>query len=213
MRVAILVRVSSKSERQDYTRQISDLTAVAVRNDWNIVKTITAKVSATKTRLSAREDIAELFELVEKKAVDKVLVTEITRIGRKAKEIRDVYERLTEKGIGIYIQSIGLDTGAKEPMQKAIASMMLTVMSEFAELETVQLSQRIRSGLEEAKRKGKTLGRPEGTTDNLAYKIENVPEYKTAKGKLEKGLSLRETAAVTGLAVNTVKRIKDFITI
>jgi DNA invertase Pin-like site-specific DNA recombinase len=212
MRVAILVRVSSKSDRQDYSRQISDLQAVATRNGWTVVKTVTAKVSATKTRIRSREDIAEIYELVEKKLIDKVLVTELTRIGRKAKEIREVYEYLHENGISIFVQSLGLDTGAKEPMQRAINSIILAILSEFAELETVQLSQRIKSGLDEAVKKGKQLGRPEGTTDNLAYKLETIPEYKTAKTKLEKGLSLRETAAVTGLAVNTVKRIKDFLT-
>ena len=56
MKVAILVRVSSKSERQDYERQIQDLTAIAKKNNWEVVKIVTAKVSATKTRLSARED-------------------------------------------------------------------------------------------------------------------------------------------------------------
>jgi len=42
MKVALLVRVSSDSDRQDYTRQISDLTKVAKRNNWEIVATIKA---------------------------------------------------------------------------------------------------------------------------------------------------------------------------
>lgn len=97
MNAVILVRVSSSSERQDYDRQINDLTAVANHNKWNIVKIITAKVSATKTKLSAREDITELYELVEQGTIQKVLVTELTRLGRKAKEIREVYEYLGDR--------------------------------------------------------------------------------------------------------------------
>ena len=54
MNVVILVRVSSKSERQDYERQIQDLTSIAKKNKWDVVKIVTAKVSATKTKLSAR---------------------------------------------------------------------------------------------------------------------------------------------------------------
>ena len=79
MNVAILVRVSSETDRQDYDRQISDLSAVAKKHKWTVVKTITAKISASKTKLSARDDIAELYDLVGQGSIKKVLVTELTR--------------------------------------------------------------------------------------------------------------------------------------
>ncbi len=211
MNVAILVRVSSDSDRQDYDRQINDLTLVANRNKWNIIKIITAKVSATKTKLSAREDIAELYELVEQGQVQKVLVTELTRLGRKAKEIREVYEYLGDKGISMFIQSLGLDTGAKGAFQKAINNIIITILAEIAELETVRLSHRIKSGMEEAKRKGKVIGRPEGRTDDMCEKIKSNPKYKRAAKALGEGLSLRKTAAFAGLSVNTIREIKKNI--
>lgn len=208
MRVAILVRVSSKSDRQDYDRQISDLTNIAKKNNWKIVKIVTAKVSATKTRLSARQDIAQLFELVETKAIDKVLVTELSRLGRRAREIRFVYEFLRENGIVIFIQSLGLDTGAKGAFQKAINNIIVTILAEIAELETVRLSERIRSGMKEARRKGAVIGRPKGSKADMASLIKSKPKYKTAAKALREGLSLRKTAAFAGLSVNTVRKIK-----
>lgn len=57
MNVILLVRVSSKSDRQDYDRQIADLTKIAESNNWIIFETVTAKISATKTRLNARREI------------------------------------------------------------------------------------------------------------------------------------------------------------
>lgn len=213
MKVAILVRVSSKSERQDYDRQISDLTAVARRNKWEVVKIVAAKVSATKTRLTAREDIAELFELVATKQIQKILVTELTRIGRRAKEIREVYEFLQDSNVSIFIQSLGLDTGAKGPFQKAINSIILTILSELAELETVRLSQRIKSGMAEARKKGRLPGRKKGSTDNMTKKIKSKPKYKTAAKKLKEGLSLRDAASSAGVSVNTVRKIKTTIVI
>lgn len=212
MQVALLVRVSSDSDRQDYTRQISDLTKVAERNNWEIVATIKAKVSATKTRISARQDIAELFDLVSRKQVEKVLVTEITRIGRRAKEIREIVEFLEAHNVTLYIESSGLDTGSDNPMQKAITNIFISMLSEFAELETVRLSQRIKSGMAEARKKGRLPGRRKGSTDNMAEKIKTNPKYKTAAKKLKEGLSLRDTAAAAGVSVNTVRRIKGVIT-
>jgi len=212
MKVAILVRVSSKSDRQDYDRQISDLTKVAERNGWEIVATIKAKVSATKTRISARQDIAALFELVEKNQVQKILVTEITRIGRKAKEIREIVEFLEAHNVALYIESSGLDTGSKNQFQKALTNIFISMLSEFAELETVRLSQRIKSGMKEAAKKGRKAGRKKGSTDDLAEKIKRNEKYAKAARKLKEGLSLRDVAATAGVSVNTVRKIKAAIT-
>lgn len=211
MNVAILARVSSESDRQDYDRQINDLTAIAKSKKWTVIKTITAKVSATKVRLLAREDIFELYELVEQGAVQKVLVTELTRLGRVAKEIRKVYEYLGENGISIFIQSLGLDTGAKGPFQKAINNIIVTILAEIAELETVRLSSRIKSGMQEARRKGKIIGRPKGRTLDIQKEVKTNPKYKRAAKALRDGLSLRKTAAFAGISVNTVRRIKEAV--
>ena len=209
MKVAILVRVSSKSERQDYERQIQDLTSITKKNNWEVVKIVTAKVSATKTRLSAREDIAEIYELVETKAIQKVLVTELTRLGRVAKEIREVYEFLVKNNIAIFIQSLGLDTGAKGAFQKAINNIIITILAEIAELETVRLSERIKSGMREARRKGVKVGRPKGVKADMKELIKTNAKYKSAAKALKEGLSLRKTAAFAGISINTVRKIKD----
>ncbi len=203
-----LVQISSKSNRQDYDRQISDLKAIAKKNNWTVVKIVTAKISATKIRLSARQDIAELYDLVEAKAIEKVLVTELSRLGRMAKEIREVYEFLQESGISIFIQSLGLDTGSKGAFQKSINNIIITILSEITELETVRLSERIKSGMKEARRKGIAIGRPKGSTSDMTLLIQLNPKYKTAAKALREGLSLRKTAAFAGISVNTVRKIK-----
>ena len=208
MKVAILVRVSSKSDRQDYDRQISDLKAIAKKNNWTIVKIVTAKISATKTRMSARQDIAELFELVETKSIQKVLVTELSRLGRMAREIREVYEFLQNSGIAIFIQSLGLDTGAKGAFQKSINNIIITILAEIAELETVRLSERIKSGMREARKKGTTLGRPKGSKTDMQELIKSNPKYKKAAKALKEGLRLRKTAAFAEVWSKRNKRVK-----
>ena len=93
-------------------------------------------------------------------------------------------------------------------MQKAITNIFISMLSEFAELETVRLSQRVKSGMAEAAKQGRFAGRPKGAKDNMTKKIKNNPKYKTAAKKLKEGLSLRDTAATAGVSVNTVRRIK-----
>ncbi len=84
----------------------------------------------------------------------------------------------------------------------------MTILAEIAELETVRLSTRIKSGMQEARRKGKHIGRPKGSTDDIQEKIKTDPQYKRAATALRDGLSLRKTAAFAGISVNTVRKIK-----
>ncbi len=81
-------------------------------------------------------------------------------------------------------------------------------MTEIAEQETARLSERIKSGLREAKSKGKVFGRPKGSTVDIHHTIENNAQYKSAAWLLKKDVSLRTTAALAGIAINTVRKIK-----
>ncbi len=218
MNVAILVRVSSKGDRQDTERQINDLTKIANEKKWNIVKVIKAKVSATKTRINNRKDIAEIYDLANAKKIDKVLVTEITRIGRKAKEIRDTIEDLRDKNVGVFIQTLHIDTllqddGTQSELQKKMSEMavniILTILGELAEVEALRLSNRILSGLETAKKNGVILGRPEGS------KLKNndfIKKHSKVVRKLNEGkMSIREIAKICEVSPFTVQKAKKIL--
>ena len=62
---------------------------------------------------------------------------------------------------------------------------MLKMMGVFAELERNMISQRVKSGMENAKAKGKTIGRPTTTVDDIpAIFYKHYPKYK--KGEINK---------------------------
>jgi DNA invertase Pin-like site-specific DNA recombinase len=88
--IAIFVRVSSKN--QDYERQLSDLTAYAVKHNFQIVQKIEEVVSASKTKAEHRKAIKDLLELAASGKVRKILVTEISRLGRKPIEFLKIVE-------------------------------------------------------------------------------------------------------------------------
>lgn len=56
---------------------------------------------------------------------------------------------------------------------------MLKMMGVFAELERNMISQRVKSGMENAKAKGKVIGRPVTTADDIPYIFyKHYPKYK-----------------------------------
>jgi len=205
MKAIIYVRVSTKE--QDYQRQIHDLEAVAKARGWTVVDVITEKVSGVS---KTRTGIDKLMKAVESKTVDKVLVTEISRLGRKTLEILTLVDRVHSYGVSIYIHNYGVETlqpnGKKNPM----VSMMLTILSEFATMERENTIDRIQSGLSHAKKQGVRLGRPVGTAKNTDALL---IEYKGVVKSLKKGLSVRESAKVNDVAVNTVMKVKRAIPI
>lgn len=207
MDVAIFTRIYSKSDPDDLNHQIEKLRVLAKNNEWKIVKVIEAK----KTGLPIREDIAELFDLVDNKTIQKVLVTDLPRLGRNPKEICFVYEYLENNNVSICIHSLGLDTSAIGSFQKAISNMIVTILTEIADQQKAIHSDRIKLGMEKARKNGKVIGRPKGSLMDFNQRIENDDQYKSAKWLLSRGVGVRRTAALSGIAVNTVRKIKKAI--
>ena len=78
-------------------------------------------------------------------------------------------------------------------------------MAEFARNETEQLSQRVKSGLAEARRKGKFLGRPKGWRQSEQVFLKRHEDIVRHLGK---GLSSRTIRKVIGRSPTTVQKVK-----
>jgi DNA invertase Pin-like site-specific DNA recombinase len=85
---------------------------------------------------------------------DVLTVWKLDRLGRNTRNVLEVVEGLTARGIGFRSLTEGLDTSG--PMGKA----MLTVMAAFAELERSTMLERTHAGLAAAKAQGRVGGRP-----------------------------------------------------
>ena len=86
--------------------------------------------------------------------------------------------------------------------------MILGLLADLAEMEKEQLVERINSGLDQARRKGKKLGRPEGTSKEPA---ELLKKYPGVVKDLKAGLSIRQIVATRQVADKTVQRVKKAI--
>lgn len=201
--VAILARVSS--DRQSTDRQVSDLTTYAKGQKWNLVATITAVVSGSKVRYANREDMQQVRALVESGKIQKLLVHEVSRIGRSPVETLQLVEFCHEHGVSVFDFAMKQETLTPEGRPTLQANVILPLLAGLARNENEQRRERIMSGLEEARRKKVKLGRPTGSglePGALLAKHKDVVKH------LKSGQSIRHTAAITCHSVSTVLRIK-----
>lgn len=166
-------RCSTNETLQDINRQIRELKQKGATD-----KTIYREYESG-TKLN-RVELQKLLDIV--KPGDTILATEVSRLTRSTKQLCDVIEMAKEKRIKLVLGTFIVDCSQElDPMTEG----MLKMMGVFAELERNMISQRVKSGMANAKAKGKLIGRPKVTEDsipNVFYK--HYPKYK--KGEISK---------------------------
>ena len=112
---------------------------------------------------------------------------------------------LEELGVSLYWHQQGIETLLPNGRRNPAAGIMFALLAEMARAERETLSERIKSGLAEARRKGRKLGRPAGAafTDK-----EFLAKHGDITGKIREGHSVRNTAKITGKGISTVQRVK-----
>jgi len=125
-----------------------------------------------------------------KRQFDVVMAWNVDRLGRSLKDLVAFLSELHALGIDLFLHQ-GLDTTT--PAGKA----MFQMLGVFAEFERSIIQERVRAGLQRAKREGKRLGRPP-IADKLAERI---------RAALAGGMSVRKTAAKFEVNPSTVQRI------
>ena len=195
---AIFVRVSKRE--QDYQRQLEDLRVVARSQSVQVVAEISEKISGVRTN-QERSGIQELLQWCRQGTIQKVLVCEVSRLGRSTVEVLQVVDELTRLSISIYVHNFGIET-LKNDKRNPVAQFMFTLLAGFARLERETLRERILSGMEEARRQGKKIGRPKGVN------AENLAKARTAP---DRGLLVAEPVSLTGIRLSTVKRWRKLL--
>lgn len=204
-KVVLLVRVSTN--KQEYQRQINELTEYCAQVGWTIEAVFSNKISGAK-RLEERAEIVQLIQYVQKNEIDKVVCLEISRLGRNTLEALKVIQMLTDNGVSLYVKNYNLST-LTDGKVNPVTSLICTILLEIASMERLTIKERMASGRDQyiarCKQKGVKMGRPSSYRKSLdAYK----DQYSKEIGLLKKGISLRNITAITGTSVNTLRRIK-----
>lgn len=199
--VAILVRVSTS--KQDTDRQTAELESVAKAKGWHIVEVIAETVSGSS---KDRPGLDRALEMARQGLIRKVLVHEVSRVARRNSVAHAFIEDLAEAGVSLYWHAQGLETILDNGKRNPAAGVMFSLLAEMARAEKETLVERINSGLAEARRRGRTLGRPVGTTTDAA---DLIAKHRDIAKLLKAGkTSIRQIASITGKASGTVMAVK-----
>ncbi len=203
-KAVIYARVSSTGDRQDTARQIKDLEKYARSQNVEIVKIYEEHVSGAK-RIEERQVLTECLEYCIRNSVDFLLLSELSRLGRSTLQVLRSLEILHEAKVSVYIQNLGLYTLQANGKVNPIASIMVTVLAEMANIERSNIQYRLNSGRANYIANGGKLGRKKGSTKS-EEKLKD--EYKETILLLKKGYSIRNVAKLQGIGISTVQRIK-----
>ena len=200
----IYARVSSTNDRQNTQRQIEDLTRFANSNDYRIVGTYEEHISGA-TKNENRIVLMECINYCIENQVNYLLLSELSRLGRSTLQVLKSLEMLHEAGVSVYIQNLGIYTLNATGEANPIASIMVTVLAEMANIERSNIAYRLNSGRESYIANGGKLGRKKGSIKTTEQKKE---EYKEVIAFLKRGYSVRNTAKLSNVSVSTVQRVK-----
>jgi len=165
-------RCSTNEELQDIDRQKRELKELGATDETIYFE----YESGTKTD---RAELNKLMNVLQQG--DTIVTTEISRLTRSTRQLCDIIQIINDKGLKLIIKgSITIDctNGDIDPMTNAF----LQITGVFAELERNMISQRVKSGMQNAKEKGKAIGRPKTTTDDIpANFYKHYPKYKNGE--------------------------------
>lgn len=180
-------RCSTNETKQDINRQVRELKAAGAEEIFLEYEHGDSKI---KPQQKALFDTAE--------AGDSIVVLEVPRLARSTQQLCEIIDIIRQKKLRLVIVgSITLDCrdGHADPMSEAF----LQMAGVFSQLELAMIRERVRSGMANAKAKGRKIGRPQITKDDIpAVFFRHYPAYKNGQ------LNVSELARVCDLSRTTV---------
>lgn len=207
MNTVIYARVSTANGTQDYERQINDLTGVANQKGWTVEAVFAEKVSGAKKN-EERPQFIQMVEYVQTRNIDKIMITELSRLGRDTLQVLTVLEVLNQAGISVFIQNYSIETLLPNGDTNPMAQFLITLLAEVARWERKTIRERVSSGYENYRANGGKVGRKCGYVKSVEVMRE---QYGKEIQLLRKDYSLRNISAITGTSVNTLRKIKTII--
>lgn len=208
-RVCLLLRVSTNA--QDYEYQHNTLSELCERKGWQIVKVFANKVSGAKKN-EERKEIVELLDFVKSNQVDRVVATEISRIGRDTLEALKTIEILNEHKVNLYLANYNIETLTPNGEVNPIARLILTICLEISSYERNLIRYRMKAGYEDYLKRRKEnpelrLGRQGYQKSEEAYR----EQYSKELSLMRKGISMRNVQQLTKTSLGTLQKLKKYL--
>lgn len=180
-------RCSTNETKQDINRQVRELKTAGAERIFLEYEHGDSKVKSQQEAMFAHAQEG-----------DTIITLEVPRLARSTQQLCEIIDRVRENRLClVIIGSITLDCreGRADPMSEAF----LQMAGVFSQLELSMIRERVRSGMANAKAKGKQIGRPQTTKASIpAIFLRHYPAYKSGK------LNVSEFSRVCDLSRTTI---------
>ena len=187
-------RCSTNESKQDINRQVRELKAAGAEEIFIEYEHGDSKIKSQQAAMFGQAV-----------AGDTIIVLEVSRLARSTQQLCEIIERVREKHLRLVIVgSITLDcrNGQADPMSEAF----LQMAGVFSQLELAMIRSRVRSGMENARAKGRQIGRPQvGKEDIPAAFLRHYPAHKNGQ------LNISELARVCDISRTTAYKYKALL--
>jgi putative DNA-invertase from lambdoid prophage Rac len=186
MRVAVYARVSTH-DQQTLGMQVDAMSAYIKNRGWLVARSVEDIGSGAKER----PDRESLLMAARRREIDVIVVWRLDRWGRSVADLMTTLNELSDLGVGFVSLTEALDLTT--PSGRAMAGMLAI----FAEFEREILRERVKAGIAQARKEGRSHGRPR----TASLKAEEV--IRLGAG----GMSRSEIARRLGIGRTSVRRI------
>jgi putative DNA-invertase from lambdoid prophage Rac len=185
-RAGLYARVSTH-DQQTLPMQLAAMRGYARKRGWQIA----FEVKDVGSGAALRQEREDLLVAARKREIDLVIVWRLDRWGRSLVDLVNTLQELSSLKVGFVSLTEALDLTT--PSGRALAGMLAV----FAEFERDILRDRVKAGIEQARKEGKPHGRP----PSAALHIDKIKEL------FSTGLSKREIAKQLGISRASVRRL------
>ena len=197
MRVAVYARVSTSDKDQDPETQLLPLRDFCAAQGWHIVAEYVDHAPAND--LAHRVRWRDLLDDSAKKRLSVVLVFKLDRAFRSVKHMHDTLAAWEVVGVSFKSVREQFDTST------ALGRLLLNLLASLAEFELEMIRERVKAGMDRARRQGKQIGRPK-VTDRKGFS----GRFNEVLARLTAGdISRRKAAKELGIGYATLKRLLD----
>ena len=189
-KVCLYARVSTKE--QDCERQLIELREVAENHDYEVIaEYVDEGISGAK---KSRPALDQMLKDAMSRKFSVVMTLELSRLGRSVSNMCEIVEILKSKKIDLFIKNQNVDT------QTIVGEFFFNIMNSVAQYEKDLIAERVVSGLENARKKGRIGGRPSNLTPEVEEKIVQLREKK---------IGLNKISAECKVSVPTIRKVLD----
>ena len=180
-------RCSTNESKQDINRQIKELKAAGADE---VIFEYEHGDARTKKELNMLLQLAQ--------EGDTIITLEVSRLSRSTQQLCELIDIIREKRLRLVIMgSITIDCreGKADPMSEAF----LQMAGVFSQFELAMIRARVKSGMENAKAKGRRIGRPHTTKEDIpSVFMKHYTAFQEGK------MNVSELARLCGLSRPTV---------